>query len=338
MSRVSSAEVPADSGALSVDPISVLPAGSEYLVQLGWTRAEARAWLGDSALLAALPRGQWARCAIAELPDAGDDPRERATALMRASAYRELEAVERLKRSDFLLALAARLSRRAASLGSAGLALLIPSAASGSESLELQMAREGRRSQSRRLARALRAAAAFEGIEVDAENAQSSTPLSQRELSSDGPASVARWLIRLARRLRSSDRVEMTAAEVELAFEGGAPARTTLARIGFTQAIEHGERTDGGSEAALEDRAARVLVLADFLDGRTEAALRRLNAIPLLLDRTASAGTLRAVAESRGRVGRGASELCRDEFVAPLGADERRRIARFLAFAHGTPR
>jgi hypothetical protein len=264
---------------------------------------EAERWLADTVLLAGLSRGGASAAAARSSGAAAPDR-------MIQKVYRELEVLERQARARVIAGVTARLARTAASLGSAGLELVAPAAPDARRTLVEWMEWESRRAVSERLLQSLRST---EGAAtVDRQG---------------GPASLALSLGRLGRCLSDDDAAWLAMVEVALAFGEEVSARDLLLEQleQLTPAIE-GESHE---EAALRERCMRLLALAHFLLGEDDRALALTESIPLVLDRSAPMGTLRATLEFR--LGR---PKARDEFVAPVGPVQRRHVARFLALAH----
>ncbi len=298
---------------------SELPSSAaRYFVDLGWGWDEARLWLEDTASLAAFRSGGTS-AAAAKLSGAS------ASDAMVQQVYRELEQLERQARGKVLTEVTARLVRRAATLGSAGLELIAPSAPQSREALVQLMEWESGRSKSERLLSQLRSGRS----EAVADDAPETAP------AHDSPSGIALGLSHLARRLTMDDHAWVGILEVTLAFGDAEAARDLLLRqLDDMPPVEDGETN---AEAGMRERSMRLLALAHFLLGEDERALGLMGAIPLVLDRSASMGTLRAAAEFRLRQRSGESATSRrthDEFVAPVGANERRNVARFLSLAH----
>ncbi len=322
------------------------------LAELEWDEDAAETWLADSWALAQLPLGSVAFAAGQDAQDGGSAVR------LGAQVYRELEVVERQLRADLLSEVAARLARQAATLGAAGISLLVPFTPQSRAALIERLQREGRRGKSERLHRALRSLQA---------------PLSSETCEPDGPGTVAEALCQAARLLWPSAVTELIEAEVALAYGNAALAKATV--VGLIERLPGGadEPASGGDseagaqdgaepvdgegaedpaaeadaaveprvetpeEAALRERCRRVLALVHFGSEEPVAALECLNSLPLVLDRSASIGAIRAAAEYRARLSQAPGwvpQISRDEFKEPVDADERRRVARFLALAH----
>lgn len=303
-----------------------MDAGARYFVELGWSGAQARAWLGDSMALAQLPIGSVAREAARLSPSMGNE--SQGSGAFQFQVYRELEILERQARAALLHEITARLARRAATPGAAGLMLLLPSSAHSREALVERLQREGRRARSERLHAAIRSL----GVEP-----------SMVACDGDAPGSVAAALAMAARWLWPGDAADLAEAEIELAF-----GRVSAARAGVEALLAGLQPSDPGGtpsqgvepesdeEAALRERCLRILTLVHFVQGDAEAALSLTHALPLVLDRSASMGALRAAADfCMGDRGPERRPAVRDEFTAPIDTEERRRIARFLALAHG---
>lgn len=273
---------------------------------------EAERWLADTVLLAGLSRGGASAAAAKSSGAAAPDK-------MIQRVYRELEVLERQARARVIAGVTARLARTAASLGSAGLELVAPAAQDARRTLVESMERESRRAVSERLLQSLRST-------KDTATGDRDTATGDRHA---GPASLALSLGRLGRCLSDDDAAWLAMVEVALAFGEELSARDLLLEQleQLTPAIEE----ESQEEAALRERCMRLLALAHFLLGEDDRGLALTEAVPLVLDRSAPMGTLRATLEFR--LGR---PKARDEFVAPVGPVERRHVARFLALAHPT--
>ncbi len=296
---------------------------ARYFVDLGWTSAEAELWLADTVSLAGFCRGGTSAAAASQSGASAPES-------MIQSVYRELETLERQARAKVLAGVTARLARSAASLGSAGLELVAPSGCDSRGALVAAMEWEARRSKSERLLGELRSP---------------ERPRSLGEVSGQGgsPGAIALALGRLGRRLSEDDMAWGAMVEVALAFGEEAAARDLLLeQLDLLTPADEGETRE---EAALRERCMRLLSLAHLLLGEDSQALALTEAIPLVLDRSASMGTLRATLEFRMSKGKEADATnsdaregrrAHDEFVAPVGPVERRYVARFLVLAHRT--
>lgn len=331
-------------GHLASPSTGLASGAARYFVDLGWSREEAEIWFADTASLAGFTRG--GTSAAAAKLSASSAPEK-----MLRQVYRELEMLERQGRGRVLAEVTGRLARRAATLGSAGLELIAGSAPHASRALVRVMESEFRRSKSHRLLEQLRSNC--EGTATSESAGTSETAVSADDPS---PSEIAIGLSQLARRLTSDDGVWLVMVEVALAFGDAETVRNVLlAQLDDLPPVEDGETVD---EAAMRERCMRLLALAHFLLGENEQALELMGAMPLVLDRTASMGTLRAAAEFRLRqqagnpagfpAGKSAAEAgpesaraaeaprTHDEFAAPVSAEERRSVARFLCLAHGS--
>ncbi|QDV08707.1 hypothetical protein Poly30_42600 [Planctomycetes bacterium Poly30] len=318
----SSSGAPIRPDAAGPAPAGSVHAGARYFVELGWSVAQARGWLEDSITLAQLPLGSVAKATPSLSTASGSGAFE-------VQVYRELEKLERQARATLLREVTARLARRAATPGAAGLTLLLPPSASSREALVERLQREGRRARSERLHSAMRSL----GVE------RSPVPCDE-----NAPGSIAAALAMTARWLWPGEAAYLAEAEVELAFGSVGAARATVEAVldslpevaGDAEGEEDEVETD--DEASLRETCHRLLTLVHFVQGDAEAALALTQTSPLVLDRSASMGAMRAAAEFRRRAsGAGGLEqrpAVRDEFTVPIDGEERRRIARFLALAH----
>lgn len=323
--------------------------GARCLVELGWGAAQAEAWLTDSVTLSQMPLGS-AATAVGEQSMTGRS----GTGALELQVYRELEVLERQTRARILHEVTGRLARQSATGGAAGLALVMPSAPGARDLVVDMLQREGRRAKSERLHGAIRALGAR---------------VSPDSYPADAPLSISEALCRTARLLMPGHEANLADAEVQLAVGRADAAHavvcSVVAALPPTQSggggvepkedsvgdpeEDTGEDTevdtevDTEEEAALRERCLRLLALIAFERGEPAKTLELLGALPLVLDRSASMGALRAAADYRLRKSEAAKAssgsaalepMPRDEFTVPIGPDERRRVARFLAFAH----
>ena len=286
---------------------------ARFLVELGWSWEESVQWLADTAALAQFHRGGTSGAAAQESPSA-------APAGMVQQVYRELELLERRGRAQILSGVIAQLARRAATLGSAGLELVLPSALHARDALVALVERESERSMSDRFLAQLRSGGGGAAAMLEDSRSEASSP-----------SEVALGLVQLVRRLSTDDVAWVATVEATLVFGEVRGAREEL--LAQLADLPPSDGCETNEEAALRERCMRLLVLAHFLLLDDEAALELMEAIPLALDRSASMGTLRTAAHFR--LGQEAGQRRpRDEFVTPVGAVERRNVARFLALAH----
>ena len=137
----------------------------------------------------------------------------------------------------------------------------------------------------------------------------------------------------------------LASAEARLAHEGGVAVTSDL--VALTRTLDEASDPPPSQDAVAQDVVARDVVAQDtverlrtaaaFAAGDDAAVLAALVGGALSLDRSAAAGAMRAASIHRQRGGRpAATDRCapaRDEFSGTLDADERKRIARFLAAA-----
>jgi len=309
---------------------------------LGFEPRAARRWLDESLLLAAHEPGRRA----ADLTDAP----------LLAAVYRDLESIERSCRAELLRGLARVLARRApGSVGSAALDLIAPLSSGAADALRAGFRREAARNVSVRLFDgAAPQHGLFSALECGAAHGET--------------MDVVRAFADLAALLAggSSGALEggfegrLASAEARLAHEGGgavasdlvaltrtldeasdpAPSQGAVAQDAVAQdagAQDAGAQDAGAQDIVARDVVERLRTAAAFAAGDDATVLEALVGGALSLDRSAAAGTMRAVSTHRQRGGRpAATDRCapaRDEFSGTLDADERKRIARFLAAA-----
>lgn len=288
----------------------------------GFEPRAVRCWLDESLLLAAHEPGRRA----ADLADAP----------LLAAVYRDLESIERSCRAELLRGLARVLARRApGSLGSAALDLIAPLSSGAADALRAGFRREAARNVSVRL---------FEGAALQ------SGPFSVLESGATHgePMDVVRAFADLAALLAGGPggaleggfEGRLASAEARLAHEGGVAVASDL--VALTRTLDEASDPPPSQDVVAQDVVAqdvveRLRTAAAFAAGDDAAVLAALVGGALSLDRSAAAGAMRAASIHRQRDGRpAATDRCapaRDEFSGMLDADERKRIARFLAAA-----
>lgn len=265
-----------------------------------------RRWLDDTLRLAATERGEHARSA-AEAP-------------LLVDVYRELEAIERHERAELLRGCARMLARSVPrTLGAAALDLLAPFGPHADRQIHRGLACETERRVSERL---LRAAVA--------------PPLDIAALDpcADGGAEeIIKGLARLALALERGTGISSDAdgrlAVLEVRLALGDPA---AALAGLDDLADELRASKADATVAL-DAVERARAAAAFAVGDDATVLDLLGSGELAFDRSASAGAMHAAARHRflGPAS-GAEGTDRDDcFLAPVGSEERGRVARFLA-------
>ncbi|MEM9802296.1 MAG: hypothetical protein AAGA20_18360 [Planctomycetota bacterium] len=275
----------------------------DLLTGVGFAGDHVRGWIADSIALAARPLGEAAADAAA------------APLLVRV--YREIESIERARRAEILVAITRRLCRTLIVMpGAAVLDLAAPLDEDACERLQREFARERKRDVSERL---------FEGVRRSGAIRHRWSSLVEGGAATT-PGGLLRDLSTLACALRPGFDASLAVAEVEAACGEATAAECALLRT--SDEIDAAQ-----SSTSAHDLVARVCVAAAFLAGDGVAALAILDEGALALDRSASAGALRACARHLTNL----PPARHDEFGESVGPDERRRIARFLAGVHPAP-
>ncbi|MEM9383110.1 MAG: hypothetical protein AAGB93_24385, partial [Planctomycetota bacterium] len=251
-------------------------------------------------------------------------PGERARAIaetpLLVGVYRELETIERDTRAGLLRASVRVLARALpGSLGAAALDLLAP----------LVRCRVGRglaRETERRVSERLLRPAGVAPLSVPALDAA----------ADGGSHDVIEGLAQLALALEptpakaGSIDARLVALEVRLALDDPSAASVGLGALAEEL---RAPSVEGPPDATVAlDAVERASAAAAFALGDDGAVLRALGSGSLAFDRSASAGAVYAAARHRAGVrepDEGAGERA-DCFLAPVGSEERARIARFL--------